>query len=246
VLAQRGVRLEALVVDDCVQASARAAVATIADPRLRYLRHPHPSIGRPAPVRNFGWPLTSGAVVHFMDDDDIVPEGVYAAALAQFAQPSRPGVVFGAVEPFGEPSAALERDRALLARSARRAARLRRIGLRWPFVAQQLFNGLLFIGGGSLLRRECIAAVGGYNTDLEILEDIDLLVRIARRFGISYLPRVSLRYRVGPSLMHPADDSVQHSWGRAYRRIQANYRREFGALDFYALKIAARSLLKLL
>ena len=61
VLAQRGVHLEVLVIDDCVQASARAAVGAIADPRLRYLRNPHPSSGRPAPVRNFGWPLTSVA-----------------------------------------------------------------------------------------------------------------------------------------------------------------------------------------
>jgi hypothetical protein len=52
-------------------------------------------------VRNLGWPLTRGAFVHFLDDDDIVPGGHYAAVKAAFEQRSSVGLVFGRIEPFG-------------------------------------------------------------------------------------------------------------------------------------------------
>jgi glycosyltransferase involved in cell wall biosynthesis len=245
VLDQRGVRLEVLVVDDCPLGSAESTVLGIGDPRLRYVRNPQPSNGRPAIARNVGWPLTSGEIIHFMDDDDLVPEGVYAAALTEFDRSPNIGIVFGRIEAFGEPSQALQNDQALFVRSARRASRLQRLGSARAFAAHLLFHELLFIGGCSLIRRRCVAAVGGYPTGVELMEDVDFLARTTRLFGAKYLDRVSLRYRVWPSLMH-RPGNLQEIIDRCYVRIHADYRRAFGAIDFYTLKIAARTILRFL
>src|ERR1700733_6903142 len=76
-LDQEGVQVEVVVVDDCPDGSAEQSVVGMADPRVRYVRNPSPSDGKPALARNVGWPLTNAEIIHFADDDDIVPPGLY-------------------------------------------------------------------------------------------------------------------------------------------------------------------------
>jgi glycosyltransferase involved in cell wall biosynthesis len=243
ILDQRGVQVEVLVVDDCPDGSAETVVLGIGDPRVRYMRNPHPSNGRPAIPRNVGWPLTSGEIIHFVDDDDLVPEGLYADALAEFRRFPNIGLVFGSIEAFGEPSKTLVDEQALFARAARRAARLQRLRSARAFAANLLFLDLLYIGGSSLIRRRCVVALGGLPTAAEIMEDVDFLARATRLFGVRYLNRPSLYYRVWPSLMHSQKD-LSAALDRSYARIQTDYRKIFGTFDFYVLKIAARTLLR--
>lgn len=244
-LDQAGVQVELIVVDDCPDGSAEAAVLGIGDPRVRYMRNPHPSNGRPAVPRNAGWPLTSGEFVHFADDDDLVPAGLYADAVAVLRRYPNIGLVFGTMEAFGEPSRTLTDEQALFARAARRAARLQKLGSKRAFTANLLFLDLLFVGGATVLRRRCLESLGGLPTSTEIMEDIDFLARATRRFGVRYLNRLSLHYRVWPSMMHSQKD-LQSALNRSYLRIQADYRKMFGTFDFYVLKIAARALLRFL
>jgi glycosyltransferase involved in cell wall biosynthesis len=243
ILAQRGVQVEILVVDDCSDGSAEPVVRGIGDPRVRYMRNPHPSNRRPAIPRNAGWPLTSGGIVHFADDDDLVPEGLYADAVAEFRRFPRIGVMFGSIQAFGEPSQALTGEQALFARAAARAARLQKIGLKRAFVANLLFSELLFVGGSSLVRRRCLESLGGLPAATEIMEDVDFLARATRLFGVRYLNRLSLYYRVWPSIMHSQGD-LQAALDRSYIGMQTGYRKMFGALDFYLLKIAARTVFR--
>lgn len=243
ILDQRDVRVEIVVVDDCPDGSAESVVLGVGDPRVRYMRNPHPSNGRPAIPRNIGWPLTSGQIIHFADDDDLVPEGLYADAIAEFRRFPDIGLMFGSIHAFGEPSKRLDDEQALFARAARRAARLQRLRSARIFAANILFRDLLFVGGSTLIRRRCIEALGGLPTDAVIMEDVDFLARATRKFGVRYLNRPSLYYRVWPSIMHSQAD-LQDTLNRAYRQLEAGYREAFGALDFYILKIAARTLLR--
>lgn len=243
ILEQRDVRVEVLVVDDCPDGSAEAVVSGVGDPRVRYMRNPHPSNGRPAIPRNAGWPLTTGEIIHFADDDDLVPEGLYADALAEFRRFPDIGLLFGRIEVFGEPSKTLTDEQALFARAARRASRLQKLGSARAFTANLLFLDLLFVGGSTLVRRRCVEALGGLPAATEIMEDVDFLARATRLFGVRYLDRPSLYYRVGPSMMHSQKD-LQGAFNRSYRAMQAGYRDKFGALDFYMLKIAARTVLR--
>lgn len=243
ILEQRNVQVEVLVVDDCPEGSAETVVLGIGDPRVRYMRNPHPSNGRPAIPRNVGWPLTSGEIIHFADDDDVVPEGLYADALAEFRRFPDIGLVFGSIEAFGEPSKTLVDEQALFARAARRASRLQKLGSARAFAANLLFLDLLFVGGATLLRRRCLVELGGLPSATEIMEDVDFLARATRLFGVRYLNRPSLHYRVGPSMMHSQKD-LQAALSRSYLGMQAGYRETFGTFDFYVLKIAARALLR--
>jgi glycosyltransferase involved in cell wall biosynthesis len=243
ILDQSDVQVEVLVVDDCPDGSAESVVLGIGDPRVRYMRNPHSSNRRPAVPRNVGWPLTGGEILHFADDDDLVPEGLYAAALAEFRRFPNIGLVFGSIEAFGEPSKTLVDEQALFARAARRAARLQKLGSKLAFAANLLFLDLLFVGGATLVRRRCVEALGGLPITTEIMEDVNFLAQATRRFGVRYLNRLSLYYRVWPSLMHSQKD-LQGALNRSYIRMQADYRKMFGVFDFYVLKIAARTLFR--
>jgi glycosyltransferase involved in cell wall biosynthesis len=242
-LEQQGVQVEVIVVDDCPDGSAEPAVLGMADPRIRYVRNPNPSNGKPALARNLGWPLAKAEIVHFADDDDIVPQGFYRDAVDEFARSPNVGILFGRIEVFGEPSQALEDDRNLFVRSARRAERLQRLNSARAFAAHLLFLEILFVGGSSIVRRRVLTELGGLPSRTEIMEDLDFLIRATRKFGAKYMDRVSLYYRVWPSRMHSQTD-LQAVLNRVYRRIHQDYRRDFGAFDFYTLKIAARALLR--
>jgi glycosyltransferase involved in cell wall biosynthesis len=243
ILDQRDVQLDVIVVDDCPEGSAESLVLGMGDPRVRYMRNPHPSNRRPAVPRNAGWPLTSGEIIHFADDDDLVPDGLYADALAEFRRFPKIGIVFGSIEAFGEPSKTLADEQEMFALAARRSSRLQKLSSPRAFAANLLFLNLLFVGGSSLVRRRCLEVLGGLPTGLEIMEDVDFLARATRLFGVRYLNRPSLYYRVGPSMMHSQKD-LQAALKRSYVRMQAGYRDSFGAFDFYFLKILAHAVLR--
>jgi glycosyltransferase involved in cell wall biosynthesis len=141
VFQQTEVTLEILVVDDCPDGSAREVVESLYDERITYLRNPRPTGGRPSIVRNLGWPRATGTFVHFLDDDDIVPEGHYAAVKAAFERHPDVGLVFGRIEPFGVgPEAQLQHERRYFAEAARRAATCGRFGTKLAFTSQMLFD----------------------------------------------------------------------------------------------------------
>src|SRR5215471_18860098 len=98
-LGQAGAVVEIIVVDDSPEGSAQEVVEQFQDNRVTYLRNPEPTGGIPSIVRNLGWPRAKGAFVHFLDDDDIVPSGHYAAVKSSFSRRSDVGLVFGRIEP---------------------------------------------------------------------------------------------------------------------------------------------------
>ena len=111
--------VEIVVVDDGPTGSARPVIAALSDPRVRYFTNPQPSTGRPAAVRNYGATQTTGPLLHFLDDDDRVPPGFYAAARAALTARRRAGLVYGMIEPFGDDPAVIATERAYFHRAHR-------------------------------------------------------------------------------------------------------------------------------
>jgi glycosyltransferase involved in cell wall biosynthesis len=102
-LSQAGVTKQIIVADDCPEGSAAGVVKDF--PEVIYLKNPHPSHGWPGRVRNFAFDFshemgTKARYVHFLDDDDTVPEGHYAVVKETFRQHPNIGVVFGVLRPF--------------------------------------------------------------------------------------------------------------------------------------------------
>jgi glycosyltransferase involved in cell wall biosynthesis len=244
VLSQPGVSVEIIVVDDSPEGSAREVIDAFNDPRVTYLKNPIPTGGNPSVVRNLAWPRAKGMFIHFLDDDDIVPDGHYAAVRKAFSEQSEVGMIFGRIEPFGACSATqLDRERRYFADAARRAAACRKFGSRWAFVGRMLFQSVLLVCSASILRRECVIQLGGFDPELRLMEDGDFHVRAMRRFGTYFMDKVVLHYRISSSsLMHsPNPDPSQIDLVReAWRRTQMKYRKDRGLLEFYVLALLTR------
>jgi glycosyltransferase involved in cell wall biosynthesis len=249
-LGQAGVTLEILVVDDCPEGSAQEAVEGLQDARVTYLRNPTPTGGVPSVVRNLAWPIAKGHFIHFLDDDDIVPEGHYAAVKEAFLSHPGVGLVFGKIEPFGiGPEQQLQHERRYFADAARSALACGRFGKRLAFTGRMLFDRPLLVCSAGVVSRECLLKIGGFDPQIRLMEDADFYARVMRQCGAYYLDQVALRYRIGsPSLMHapsPARSQLQQQ-RQGRRRMQAKYLKERGAIEFYALAFFTRTVLKLM
>lgn len=243
VLAQKGVTVEVVVVDDSAEGSARPAVEAVNDSRVTYRKMAQPTGGIPARVRNHGWPGTTGVLVHFLDDDDLLPDGHYLRVKQAFAAHPEVGVVFGVVKPFATVETPLDHELRYFADAARRARSCNRFGPRLAFGARMLFEPTMIVCSNCVVRRECVAALGGFDPDVAMVEDVEFYSRVMRRFGAHFLDQVTLHYRIGPSLMHSRTDDSQIA--AAYKLMHRKYRATYGRADFLALKIFARSVLRL-
>jgi glycosyltransferase involved in cell wall biosynthesis len=250
VMAQTGVTTEILVIDDSAEGSAQQVVERFADARISYMKNPQPTGGRPSVVRNLGWPLATGSFVHFLDDDDIVAEGHYAAVKSAFESHPDVGQVFGRIEPFGSgPETQLDHECRYFADAARKAAVCARFGARWAYTGMMLFDMALLVCSASIVRRACVGALQGFDPEIRLMEDADFHVRVMREFGAHFLDRTAIRYRVGsPSLMHsptPTASQRQEEMSGS-RRMNVKYRNQRGLLEYYALAIFARTVLRML
>ena len=255
VLGQSGARIEVFVVDDSLEGSARSVVHAARDKRLHYLRNPYPSGGNPSVVRNLALPLASAPLIHFLDDDDLVPAGHYARVGRAFAANADIGLIFGAVQPFGSgPIEQLESEQRYFATSLRLAARCQTLCTPLAFVASLLFVHALLVCGAGIVRREAALALRGFDARLRVREDIDFFAFISRRFGVRFLDETALHYRINSngSLMHTANQSPEQSERRRRLLEQARsmtntkYIAHWGYSEYLALRVLARTALKLL
>jgi len=245
-MGQPNVSVEIIVVDDSPEGSARDAVAGLHDARIRYFQSETPSGGRPALVRNYGASKTNGRYVHFLDDDDLVADGYYRDAVAVFESHPDCGVVFGQIQPFSEPdSAALDHERAFFSRAARRTRFWSSLSSRRALTASLLFMPTLLVNSACLIRREHVNSLGGYDAHLLLNEDVDFFCRAIRAFGCRYLDQVVVHYRILPnSLMHGR--SGNEKLIESYQRMYARYRATHGAAELLAMKIFARTVMRVL
>ncbi len=250
VLKQTGATFEIFVVDDCPDGSAKAAVEALPDPRIHYEKNPNPTGGIPSVVRNLAWPRGQGRFIHFLDDDDIVPEGHYAAVKKAFEEHPQAGMVFGRIEPFGScPPKQLAHEKRFFARAARNAFSSRFFGPKWAYVSRMLFGWPILVCSAGVVRRECVERIGGFDPAIRLLEDTDFFVRVMRDSGALFLDRVTLKYRIGyPSLLHaPSLAPPQlRLLGEGRRLLLEKYKRDRGALEYLFLALLARTVLRVI
>jgi glycosyltransferase involved in cell wall biosynthesis len=254
-LRQTGVRVEVIVVDDSPEGSAGAVVEAIEDSRVTYLQNTPPTGGCPSVVRNLGLRSAKADLIHFLDDDDIVPDGHYARVLRRFADKPEVGLVFGTIQPFGNgPEGQLVDERRFFKEAGRLAGICRITGSRLAFVSTQLFHHVLLVCSAGVVRRECAAAIGGFDPRLRLMEDADFFAFIMRRFGVDFIDDVALHYRISSrqSLMHLAMPSTDQATAtsreihEAKSTTYAKYKAAFGLHEFFALKVFARTVMRVL
>jgi len=250
VLRQRGPAIEVIVIDDSPEGAAQEALLSLQDPRVTYLKNPNPTGGMPSVVRNIGWPLAKGRFIHFLDDDDIVADGHYAAVEAAFAANPNIGLVYGRIEPFGSgPVEQLQHERQYFAAAAHKSERSKRFGTRLAYTGRMLFDTALLVCSSSVIRRECVAKIEGFDPSIRLMEDADYHTRAIRECGAMFLNRTAIHYRVGsPSLMHSPNPTEGQKEGErlGHRQIHEKYRKKHGVLEFYAMALFTKTVLKVL
>jgi GT2 family glycosyltransferase len=79
----------------------------------------------------------------------------------------------------------------------------------WRTQVRYLFDEFLFgfcsCSGQNLYRADVLRAVGGYDEDLERVEDRDLWLRVSRRGPIVLCPQTTMTYRILPGHRLPPD-----------------------------------------
>jgi glycosyltransferase involved in cell wall biosynthesis len=173
ILAQDGVDLELIVVDDGSTDGSLAVLTAVQDPRIRLVAQSHAGI---VAALNTGVALARGEYIARMDADDIALPGRLARQAAFLRAHSEVGLVGTActrVDPAGRPLG----------------------DYRPPCDDYTLRRALVrdnpFVHGTVMFRREAIEQAGGYRRDSR-WEDYDLWIRIARWWRVANLPEVLL------------------------------------------------------
>lgn len=182
VLGQTHRELEVIVVDDGSTDGGAAIAEGIADARVRVDRGPNRGS---AAARNRGLALAKGEIVAFLDADDLWYPDKLAEQLGVLRS-DRDVVAVGAVFQYlsGDGRRLLGRA-GQDARDADSRERMRR-GQLSPFP----INSCL------LARADTVRAAGGYDESLTVVEDLDLISRLALAGSIATVMRPLGAYRV--------------------------------------------------
>ena len=177
VMAQRYLDREIIVVDDASTDNTEALVQAI--PEVRYVRHSR-NAGQAA-ARNTGARLAQGPYVAFLDQDDLWESTFLEETLALLEPATKSALVHCDGYQVSESNEILEYDAAIKHQRS---------------ITQLLRGGHDAATSGSLFRKSCFDAVGGYDAGLPIWEDIDLVIRLYGPDRLIHLPKPLYRHRL--------------------------------------------------
>ncbi len=184
VLAQTFRDFEVVIVDDGSTDNTRDIAAKFP----AAVRYYHQENEGASSARNAGIERAGGEYLVFLDSDDALLEDALEAGVAFLDR--HPGVGFC----YGQLYSMDEDGRLLMTRRLRGAKRsCVRTGKEQ--VERILFRGDI-TPAAALVRRSCLEEVGGFDTAIPTGQDIDMWLRLSRRFDVGYLARPLAKYRV--------------------------------------------------
>jgi hypothetical protein len=189
VLAETGVDLEVVVVDDGSTDGTGALLAGMPDPRVHVVLRPHAGI---AAARNAGVAAARGAVIAFHDSDDLALPGRLAVPLTHLrAHPDVDLVIQNGRMLAAEDDPARPEEPWIPAPVVRTL-----VGR--PIGVAEVFRWNLGQLQGMCFTRRCLDATGPLDTGLTILDDLDLVLRVTVRFRAAFLDVPGFAYRRHP------------------------------------------------
>jgi len=198
VLAQTLRDVEVIVVDDGSTDRTADHLSRRFGRSIRIERLPH-NCGRSA-ARNVGWTLSRGEFVAFLDSDDMWAPEKLARQIPCFDNPrvSLVHSMISVVGPNGEPipQRTAEMDRNFRASLAR--------GYSYDEITQTWCR---LYTSASVLRRDAIREIGGFDESLSHFEDWDLLWRAALIGEVATVQEPLLLYR-----SYPGNTAVTATW----------------------------------
>ena len=242
-LAQTGLSLEVLVVDDDPAGSARGPIEALAaqDARVRYFAASPTSGGVPAHVYNQGAKLAQGRAIVFLDDDDLALPGAFAKLLAALDEKPTRAFAFGLVEPFGGTPEMMIHETAFFVDATARARAATRSGTRF-LLAQLAYGATIFVTSGAIFRREALLAAGGFDPAVRINTALDLAARLVQDHTWALVDQAVVLYRVHEaSLMH--DLSNRADLDGSYKVMVRKVRAKLGVIGWLRFRQYAKRVL---
>ena len=205
VFAQTYPEIEVLVVDDGSTDDSLRVLERYAG-RVRVLRQANAGVSA---ARNHGIRESRGALIAFLDADDLWDREKLAKQVPLFANPSV-GLVYCAVEYIDEAGRSLGTNH-----TGRSGRVLRSIAL---------LQGTVVLAGGStaVVRRECFDRVGGFDLELSTAADWDMWRRVACHYEVDLVREPLMKYRLRPSSMHRNVAVFEHDMLHGFAKMFAD------------------------
>lgn len=180
VLAQTCPVHEVIVVDDGSTDRTQEVLASYGN-RIRYIRQPN--AGPPA-ARNTGLAQATGDFIALLDSDDLWAPTKIELQIDYLRRHPSCGLVYTDMKTFDE-SGIVEESVKIS----------RNLSLPSGHIFPEMFHETLFQTSAALVRKSCIDAVGGFDTDLRMGDDYELFLRISRHYELGYVDEPLVLYR---------------------------------------------------
>ncbi len=188
VLNQTYKNLELIVVDDGSTDNSREVISQYKDDRLKLMHIPHN--GFPGAVKNCGIKVSKGEYIAFADSDDVWKNEKLEMQVNLLQTEKDVGLVHTDYEEIDICGRLTEPSPYKLI-ATERANRCKPSG--WYFM--ELIYGNFIDGPTVLVKREALEKVGLFDPELEIAEDYDLWLKIARQYKIGYVDKILFQHR---------------------------------------------------
>ena len=183
ILAQTLRDFELLAVDDGSSDNSAAIIQSYAqrDSRVKLIQHERNQ--GTSTARQSGIAAATSELIAIMDSDDVsLPQRLELQVAKLSANP--------AIGVLGGQALKMTPEMAPLAPYT--------VPQRHSLIVLHLFLGLFIVGGTTMIRRELLEAVGGFDERIRFAEDLDLWTRFAMQGGVRFhnLPDVLINYRI--------------------------------------------------
>ena len=167
-------------------------------------------------ARNKGFAISRGDLIAYLDADDIWQRDKLAWQVELFEANPDIGVCFTDFTFFGEQFEGdrgfKERDSALLSYPSRQIGTRSHV-LTSPLLLEDFLVHQAFPKPSvTMVRRECLDRVGGFDESLQVCEDTQMYLRLAKYFKFAYVDEPLVRRRVRRDTLASSADSHRYAW----------------------------------
>lgn len=210
---------ELIIVDDGSTDNTESVVRTFRDPRIRYVKELHRG---GAAARNTGIFISRGEFIAFQDsDDEWLPEKLALQAEAFRGAGPEVGIVYTGFWKNTKEGARVYYPSASVRQKEGN-------------IYEELLHGNFVTNQAAMVRRECFYSVGGYDESLPGMHELDLWLRMAKRYEFTYIPK-------GLVVTHFTEDSITAHHEYRLKGREIIFSKHFEDFEKYPKVLAAEA-----
>jgi glycosyltransferase involved in cell wall biosynthesis len=195
VLTQTFQDFEIIIVDDGSTDNTKEVVQSFTDLRLGYVYQENEGV---SVARNYGFRLSSGNDVIFLDSDDVLLQDTLRKCVNVLDNYPEAGLCYGQVNMMDEDGYIFRVRKSSFAHNSGIVDQKNQI--------RELLFTCRITTSAALIRHQCLNEVGAFHEKLRISEDRHMFIRIAKKFPVAYLAEPLIKYRVHTDQLHKQVD----------------------------------------